>query len=101
MVGLLIHAMEVCQVKTRERAGDSRLVLPLLVTVASGLVMGAGFVVEIPPVVGFIALACFAAAAVTVGYLVNRQARADGTTALRALGGGTKSALRWFFYFLP
>lgn len=87
--------------KTRDKANDPRFVVPLLLTVASGLVLAAGFVIKISPVVGFIALAFFVAATVLVGYLATRKAREDGTTVMRALGEGTKSAFRWFFYFLP
>jgi hypothetical protein len=70
-------------------------------TIVSGSILVAHFVVDVPVTVVFAALAGFLIGCVIVSVLVVRDARRTGISRARAFGRGLKAAAGWLLGFMP
>jgi hypothetical protein len=93
----------ICTVKRNEEVEVSRglPLLGLFMAMASGLVMIAGFLVELPAALLVAAVLGFAAGCVLLAVAVARDTRRSGQPWHQAARHGIGSGLRWFFRLLP
>jgi len=85
----------------RDLPGTKTLVVAILLTVAGGLILAGGYVVDVDPRVLLAGLVMWAVGALVVLGLAIRVARASGSSWLAALGHGIRIAFRWAWEFFP
>jgi hypothetical protein len=93
----------ICTVKRSEEVEVSRglALLGLLIAMASGLVMSAGFLVELPVTLLSAAVFGFIAGCILLAVAVARDTRRSGQPWHQAASHSIGSGLRWFLRLLP
>lgn len=84
----------------RSEPANWPLALALMLSLVGGLATAVADVVDLPALVGDLALAMLLGGVLVALVLAFREARAGQVSVPRAIGRALKTGIRWFFFFL-